>query len=66
MRRGFPLQPCRRPSPRRKGGGSIINIGSYEGFVADPNFAAYCASKGAVHALTRAIAIDLGPRTASR
>ena len=48
------------PVLRRKGGGSIINIGSYEGFVADPNFAAYCASKGAVHALTRAIAIDLG------
>jgi len=45
---------------RRRGKGSIINIGSYDGFLADPNFAAYCASKGAVHALTRAIAIDLG------
>jgi len=45
---------------RRRGNGSIINIGSYDGFLADPNFAAYCASKGAVHALTRAIAIDLG------
>ena len=45
---------------RRSGGGAVINIGSYDGFVADPNFAAYCASKGAVHALTRAVAVDLG------
>jgi len=48
------------PELRRRGGGSIINIGSYDGFLADPNFSAYCASKGAVQALTRAIAIDLG------
>jgi meso-butanediol dehydrogenase/(S,S)-butanediol dehydrogenase/diacetyl reductase len=48
------------PALRRQGGGSIINIGSYDGFVADPNFTAYCASKGAVQALTRAIAVDLG------
>ena len=45
---------------RRNGRGSIINIGSYDGFVADPNFVAYCASKGAVHALTRAVAVDTG------
>ena len=42
------------------GAGSIINIGSYDGFVADPGLAAYCATKGAVHALTRAIAVDHG------
>src|SRR5699024_477117 len=29
---------------------SIINFGSYDGFVADPGLAAYCATKGAVHA----------------
>ena len=45
---------------RKRGGGSIINIGSYDGFVADPGLAVYCASKGAVHALTRAIAVDHG------
>jgi meso-butanediol dehydrogenase / (S,S)-butanediol dehydrogenase / diacetyl reductase len=45
---------------RRRGGGSIVNIGSYDGFVADPGLAAYCASKGGVHALTRAIAVDHG------
>lgn len=40
---------------------SIINIGSYDGFIADPGLAAYCATKGAVHALTRAMACDHGP-----
>jgi meso-butanediol dehydrogenase/(S,S)-butanediol dehydrogenase/diacetyl reductase len=40
---------------------SVINFGSYDGFIADPGLAAYCASKGAVHALTRAMACDHGP-----
>ncbi len=46
---------------RKAGGGSIINFGSYDGFIADPGLAAYCATKGAVHALTRAMACDHGP-----
>jgi dihydroanticapsin dehydrogenase len=45
-----------------KGGtASIINFGSYDGFIADPGLAAYCATKGAVHALTKAMACDHGP-----
>lgn len=40
---------------------SVINFGSYDGFIADPGLAAYCASKGAVHALTKAMACDHGP-----
>lgn len=40
---------------------SVINFGSYDGFLADPGLAAYCATKGAVHALTRALACDHGP-----
>jgi len=46
---------------RRSAGASVINFGSYDGFIADPSLAAYCASKGAVHALTRAMACDHGP-----
>ncbi len=46
---------------RAAGGGSIVNFGSYDGFIADPGLAAYCATKGAVHALTRAMACDHGP-----
>ena len=40
------------------GGGSIINIASTWGIVAGENVAAYCASKGGVIALTRAMAAD--------
>jgi NAD(P)-dependent dehydrogenase (short-subunit alcohol dehydrogenase family) len=49
------------PLMRAAGEGSIVNIGSYDGFIADPGLAAYCATKGAVHALTRAMACDHGP-----
>jgi len=49
------------PLLRKAGGGSIVNFGSYDGFIADPQLAAYCATKGAVHALTRAMACDYGP-----
>jgi NAD(P)-dependent dehydrogenase (short-subunit alcohol dehydrogenase family) len=49
------------PLMRKANGGSIINFGSYDGFIADPGLAAYCATKGAVHALTKAMACDYGP-----
>ena len=47
---------------RSKKNASIVNFGSYDGFIADPGLAAYCATKGAVHALTRAMACDHGPK----
>lgn len=40
---------------------SIINFGSYDGYIADPKLAAYCATKGAVHMITKAMACDHGP-----
>lgn len=49
------------PLLRESDAASIINFGSYDGFIADPELAAYCASKGAVHALTKAMACDYGP-----
>ena len=49
------------PLLRRAEGASVINFGSYDGYIADPGLAAYCATKGAVHALTRAMACDHGP-----
>ncbi len=48
------------PLLSRENGASIINIGSIEGFAANPGHAAYCATKGGIHALTRALAVDLG------
>lgn len=49
------------PLLRKSSGASVINFGSYDGYIADPKLAAYCATKGAVHALTRAMACDHGP-----
>lgn len=39
------------------GGGSIINLSSVAGLVADPNTPAYCSSKGAVRLLTKSVAL---------
>ena len=44
-----------------KSKGSIVNIGSIEGLGSNPRHPAYCASKGGLHALTRAVAVDHGP-----
>jgi NAD(P)-dependent dehydrogenase (short-subunit alcohol dehydrogenase family) len=44
------------------GGGVIINTASGWGLVGGPRAAAYCASKGAVVLLTKAMAIDHGPQ----
>lgn len=46
------------PSMRKAGGGSIVNIGSVLGLVAMKDRAAYCASKGGVTMLTKAMAVD--------
>ena len=53
--------PLMRAAAKSGPSASIINFGSYDGFIADPGLAAYCATKGAVHALTRAMACDHGP-----
>ena len=52
---------CRAMIPKMNQGGSIINIGSISGNVADPSMALYNASKAFVHGLTRSIAVDHGP-----
>ena len=46
------------PAMTKNGGGSIVNTASVVAAVGIHNRAAYCASKGAVAALTRAVAID--------
>lgn len=53
--------PLLRAAAKAGPSASIINFGSYDGFIADPGLAVYCATKGAVHALTRAMACDHGP-----
>ncbi len=53
---------CRAVIPLMQAGGSIINIGSISGRLADPSMALYNASKAFVHGLTRSIAVDHGPQ----
>jgi len=43
-------------------GDAIINTGSIVGLVGNPLLVDYCASKGAIHAFTKALALNLGPR----
>jgi NAD(P)-dependent dehydrogenase (short-subunit alcohol dehydrogenase family) len=50
------------PAMEAGGGGTIINQGSVAAMVGIRRFAAYCAAKGAVVALTRAMALDLAER----
>lgn len=46
------------PEMLKRGGGTIVNIASVQGYACHPNVAAYVATKGAIHALTRAMALD--------
>lgn len=41
---------------------AIVNVGSIEGLGNNPGHAAYGASKAGLHGLTRAVAVDAGPR----
>lgn len=50
------------PVMERAGGGSIVNMGSGWGLTGGARALPYCASKGAVVNMTRALAIDHGPQ----
>lgn len=46
------------PEMIKGGGGAIVNVASVQGLMSQPNVAAYAASKGAVIAMTRTMALD--------
>lgn len=46
------------PEMRNRGGGAIVLISSVQAFASQEKVAAYTASKGAINALTRAMALD--------
>ena len=56
----FPSQAVVRHM-KDNGGGSIVNVASKAGVVGEPSHTAYSASKGAVIAMTRGMAIELAP-----
>jgi meso-butanediol dehydrogenase / (S,S)-butanediol dehydrogenase / diacetyl reductase len=49
------------PMMRLRGGGVIVNVSSVQGFACQAGVMAYVASKGAIHAMTRAMALDFAP-----
>jgi NAD(P)-dependent dehydrogenase (short-subunit alcohol dehydrogenase family) len=49
------------PLMRRNGGGAIVNVASAQATASQANVVAYTASKGAIVAMTRAMAIDHAP-----
>jgi 3-oxoacyl-[acyl-carrier protein] reductase len=49
------------PQMRKRGGGVIVNIGSTAGLRPRPGLSAYNATKGAVHNLTKTLAVELAP-----
>ena len=53
--------PGRGAAVPQAGGGVIINIGSTAGLRPRPGLSAYNATKGAVHTLTKSLAVELAP-----
>lgn len=54
-------QACARSMIQRGVGGAIVNVSSLSSTTGFRDHAAYCASKGALDALTRVMATELGP-----
>jgi NAD(P)-dependent dehydrogenase (short-subunit alcohol dehydrogenase family) len=50
------------PLIMERGGGSIVNVTSVHGFAGFPSHTAYAATKGAINAFTRQLAIELTDR----
>ncbi|UCI29255.1 SDR family NAD(P)-dependent oxidoreductase [Mesorhizobium sp. B4-1-4] len=46
------------PQMVKRGGGAIVNVASVQGFACQRNVAAYATTKGAIHTLTRSLALD--------
>jgi meso-butanediol dehydrogenase/(S,S)-butanediol dehydrogenase/diacetyl reductase len=46
------------PEMKKRGGGSILNLASVQGYACQRGVTAYATSKGAIHSLTRALALD--------
>jgi len=58
----FVLSQAALPAMFARGWGRIVNIGSIHSLVASPNKVAYIAAKHGLLGLTRAIALEAGPR----
>ncbi|HNX28281.1 MAG TPA: SDR family oxidoreductase [Syntrophomonadaceae bacterium] len=61
LRSVFNVTQVMLPLMQESGGGSIINIASILGVLGSKDSSAYCAMKGGVVQLTKALAAELGP-----
>jgi NAD(P)-dependent dehydrogenase (short-subunit alcohol dehydrogenase family) len=53
-------QECARDMIKRGHRGAIVNVSSMASFQGVPEHTAYCATKGALDAMTRVMAVELG------
>ena len=53
---------ARAALPHLTKGDAIVNTGSIVGLVGEKHLIDYCTSKGAIHAFTKALALNLGPK----
>jgi NAD(P)-dependent dehydrogenase (short-subunit alcohol dehydrogenase family) len=58
LKGAYMVSRCAVPAMKSRGGGSIVNNASVHGLVGAKNAVAYCASKGGLVQLTRAMALD--------
>ena len=57
-----PYRLTREVAPHLGEGGSIVFVSSMSGHVGSPNDSAYCASKGAIELIVKALGTELAPR----
>lgn len=57
----FELTRLLEPSLAAGGGGAVVNIGSVLGVLVSPGTTSYNAAKGALHHLTKSLAVEYGP-----
>jgi NAD(P)-dependent dehydrogenase (short-subunit alcohol dehydrogenase family) len=57
-----PFAITRAAVPHMRGDGVVLFVSSIAGHVAFPSSAAYCASKGAIELMMRALAVELAPQ----
>lgn len=57
-----PYRLTREVAPHLGDGGSVVFVSSMSGHVGSPNDSAYCASKGAIELIVKALGTELAPR----
>ena len=56
------LTAAAAPHMAQNGGGAVVNVSSISAFIAQPHRWTYNAAKGAVHTLTKCMALDYAPQ----